>query len=743
MSPRMLRRLLCGLLVAGGTLLVGRPMSRGDEARGSVAAAVTPEPAPTPTPRSAPEPAARELTRKIVDYFDRNGGRRIYIQIDKPLYHPGETIWLKTWDLTARKLAASKQQREDIKYTLVDPKGMAVSDRWYRESGGTTTGDIPIPPSAAGGEYRLRVATRSRVVEERSIVVQSYEPPRIKKELELGRKAYGPGDEVTANLTVKRATGEALANQAATVVVELDGRALPRTTVTTNAHGAAVVRFVLPRTITVGDGLLTVLVSDGGITESLSKRIPILVNRVDLKLLPEGGSLVAGLPSRVYFEAQTPLGKPADVAGRIVDDRGQTVTTFESYKNGLGRFSMTPAPGRAYFAEITRPAPAGRHRLPRVKPSGCTLRSFDDLDGQLAALRVSVRCTQPQRVIVVGTVRENVIDNAAVMVPAGQPAIVYLTAKEAIQGVARVTVFGAAHEPLAERLVYRHRRARLGVNVKADRQAYAPRDRVTLTVTTTNDHGAPAPAELALSVVDDTVVSFADDKAGHLLSRLLLEPDVPGKVDEPNAYFDLGDPRSALAMDLLMGARGWRTFEWREILSGKAPRVPAATELSRARLDLPPPPPERPQRAVPPATPVRGRVMISKSHIIILDKIYFRKSGATIRRIQTPILDAMIATLRGNPQLSRVEIQGHTDPREEAEHPGLAAARARVVVDYLVKGGVAAERLVAAPYGASRPVAPNRTLEGREKTDASNSSSSSATMASGPPSGSSRHPTTA
>ena len=41
----------------------------------------------------------------------------------------------------------------------------------------------------------------------------------------------------------------------------------------------------------------------------------------ELRLLgPEGGDLVAGLPNRVYFQARTTLGKPADLKGRVLED---------------------------------------------------------------------------------------------------------------------------------------------------------------------------------------------------------------------------------------------------------------------------------------------------------------------------------------------------------------------------------------------------------------------------------------
>ena len=103
-------------------------------------------------------------------------------------------------------------------------------------------------------------------------------------------------DEVSAALELKRPTGEVLANQAVTGVVRLDGVDLPRLALSTDKDGNALVRFTLPAEIQVGDGLLTVLVEDGGVTESVSKRVPIVLKKLQFAMFPEGGKLVAGLP---------------------------------------------------------------------------------------------------------------------------------------------------------------------------------------------------------------------------------------------------------------------------------------------------------------------------------------------------------------------------------------------------------------------------------------------------------------
>lgn len=536
---------------------------------------VAPEDAPAASERLAKLPSRDELTGAIDTYFEGHVGRRIHITTDKPLYKPGETIWLSTWDLRLRDLDGAPVS-SDATLELVSPKGATVIEKRLRREAGRAEADLDVPRGVPGGEYLVRLTAADGVSEERPVIVAAYEAPRVKKKLEFVRKAYGPGDEVSATLEVKRPTGEPLGDRTFTAAIRLDGRDLPRVPVTTNAEGGGVVRFTLPERIDRGDALLTVLVDDGGITESISKRVPIVLKKVELGFFPEGGVMVEGLPSRLYFEAKNPLGKPADVEGRIVDDRGQAVARFRTHDRGLGRLDFTPAVGRSYHADITRPVGVTETTsLPLAEAEGCVLRHFDDLDGEQSAVRVAVRCTDERDVVVSAMVRENLLDAAALHVTPGKASVAHLASDEpalaSAMGVARVTVFDAELAPLAERIVFRNRRARLDVQVEPDQETYVPREQVALKVTTRDAAGAPVPAELALAVVDDTVLSFADDKTGHMLSRLYLEDAIPGDVEEPNVYFDLTEEKSALGMDLLMGTRGWRRFEWQPVLNPAPP----------------------------------------------------------------------------------------------------------------------------------------------------------------------------
>lgn len=535
----------------------------------TVQAPVAAEPAPAAANRDNTV-RGKDLPALINNHFEGNAGRQMLIQVDKPLYKPGETIWFKAWDLKTKTLAPADTAAITIE--LISPKGSVVLSKQLEVAAGSAANDFIIPPEAQGGEYTLRASTGEGQRAERSIIVSAYEAPRMKKKLEFVKKSYGAGDQVSATVEVKLPTGEVLAGKQLIAIATVDGVELPRIKTTTNASGDALVKFDLPKKIESGEGLLTILVEDGGITESISKSIPILQKKLSLDFFPEGGKMVAGLPSRLYFEAKNKQGKPADVEGRLVDDLGNAVARFSTYKNGLGRINFTPATGRSYRAEISKPDTVTEtYALPLVEEKGCVLRNYDDLDGQEKALRIAVQCTEKQKVVVAATVRENVFDVGAIEAGTDKPAVIYLKAKDAaIQdaaGIARVTLFDQNLNPLAERLVFRNRRHRLNVKVEPDKKSYVPRGQVALNITTRDNNGKAVPAELTLAVVDDTVISFADDKSAHLLSRLMLETELPGKIEEPNFYTDLTEEKSALALDMLMGTRGYRRFEWQVVLN--------------------------------------------------------------------------------------------------------------------------------------------------------------------------------
>jgi OmpA-OmpF porin, OOP family len=65
-----------------------------------------------------------------------------------------------------------------------------------------------------------------------------------------------------------------------------------------------------------------------------------------------------------------------------------------------------------------------------------------------------------------------------------------------------------------------------------------------------------------------------------------------------------------------------------------------------------------------------------------------------------------------------VTIEGHTDSiGSESYNQRLSERRALAVKHYLVSRGVAGDRLDTVGYGESRPVAPNKTPDGKDNPE--------------------------
>ena len=90
------------------------------------------------------------------------------------------------------------------------------------------------------------------------------------------------------------------------------------------------------------------------------------------------------------------------------------------------------------------------------------------------------------------------------------------------------------------------------------------------------------------------------------------------------------------------------------------------------------------------------------SALTILEHIYFAADSAEISPASQPIVDAIAATLRGNPDIRRVEVEGHADPGEERPW-AVSAQRAEAVRQALVTAGVDPEVLVVRPIRGGPP----------------------------------------
>lgn len=104
-----------------------------------------------------------------------------------------------------------------------------------------------------------------------------------------------------------------------------------------------------------------------------------------------------------------------------------------------------------------------------------------------------------------------------------------------------------------------------------------------------------------------------------------------------------------------------------------------------------------------------------EERVIRLNYIYFETGSSTLKPLSKYQLKDLAEALNTNDTIA-IELSGHTDSTGD---PGnnliLSQDRSEVVLEYLVKQGVAKERLRAKGYGANAPVGDNETEEGRQQ----------------------------
>ena len=339
---------------------------------------------PVPAP-GQDSPHVGDQTQNKTQFQQYSVRLESHTSTDRPVFQPGEPVFVRTVFLDA--LTHLPPQRQ-FKFEAVVKSARDITV--FSHQGETSAGGVAsfvwnTPQTAAGGMYKVKVVGQN--LEEnvsvtssfREFELRKYRNKRVKGNIVFERQGYCAGDTVHGHITIERSEGGSFANISATLHASVDGvdcTPLEKTSASArlpipleiSPAGFAKFGFVLPPVCNSDQGSVTVTVADGDQVEAITAPIPIVARKAAISLYPEGGELVEGLPTRIYFQAWTNSGDPIDSFQAQVEDSNGTVVvqSISAAHEGRGVFTLHPKAGESYRLKPTQPASLDAIPLPVV-----------------------------------------------------------------------------------------------------------------------------------------------------------------------------------------------------------------------------------------------------------------------------------------------------------------------------------------------------------------------------------------
>ncbi|GLB47744.1 MG2 domain-containing protein [Neptunitalea lumnitzerae] len=508
---------------------------------------------------------------------------KIYTQTDRPLYFPGETIWFKSYVTNAKGTITTLS--DQMTAELISPKGNVVQRLELGIQQGYTYGDFYISPNFVGGVYKVRMYTNwmrnygKDSFFEKEIVIQKVVSPNVLLKLEFEKKAYGKGQEVTADFEAKDLENKVLSQADVSYSINVAGQSHYKGAVKTNLKGEASITFNLPEGLNTTDVLLNVQLLHNGKVEAINRSVPVTLNNIDIQFMPESGNAIVGVKNTIAFKAVNEFGKPADVSGSILDSAGNVVTQFESFHDGMGSFDLT-SKTTAYYAKITAPFQSDSLiALPNILVSGTKfhitetdekyeMEVYSNLDKQLVvAVASSYEDLQTKKI----KLNRN-------------RAVYHIKKNELPEGIIKISLKDVNENIVAERLLFNNKPNQIKVSVSLQKRIYKTREKVLVKIHTADSLNNPIPSNLSVSVADNKLVSYADDKQDNIASYLLLSSELQGKIYKPSFYFDAQELKAHKALNYVMLTHGWRSYIQNSIHISSAAFKPVTKDVQYGKV---------------------------------------------------------------------------------------------------------------------------------------------------------------
>ncbi|MBK5720337.1 TonB-dependent receptor [Dysgonomonas sp. Marseille-P4677] len=503
-----------------------------------------------------------KLFLEQISYFPQE---KIYVQTDRNVYLPEETIWFRAHLVDALFLKQANASRY-IYVEFINPLDSIIQRVKIRpDSTGCFYGSIQLDADLAEGNYTLRAYTRFMQNQGNDYFFHKsiYITDLMTEKMLPSIRFFEDNKKIKAEISFidKTDNEKKMPEQG---FIFYDGDTEKEGLPLTFENDMSYYTFN-EKNIRANRVVLLQAVFEYGVYNFYLK-IPSLDKSFDVTFFPEGGYAPVSSDIKMAFKSINSEGLSEDIKGQVFDDLGQPYTSFESSHLGMGHFRMYYSPGRKYHAICTnKDNVSKRFELPDALDKAVSLKTFWNNN----FLRITL-AKSPDYRLPVQTKLIAHIKGAVIYEQLWDDKKEYLTFERDFfpTGIIHLLLIDEERNILSERLVFSTQGSiYANTDVITDKAHYVTRDKVNLKIQVLDEDKVPLSGNISMSIVDTKDIKI--DTTNTIISTLLLSSELKGYIESPMSYLMRDNKKSEQSLDVLMLTQGWRRYDVPKILKGE------------------------------------------------------------------------------------------------------------------------------------------------------------------------------
>ena len=318
--------------------------------------------------------------------------------------------------------------------------------------------------------------------------------------------------------------------------------------------------------------------------------------RTTIQFLPESGNLIADKQNVMAFKAVNQDGLPIAVNGVIRNAAGDSITSFKSMHDGMGKFVFTPLVNEKYSAhwkgmivpvrqsELPDPVAdiiASNHQvnLPEVYKEGINLIVESGTTNRVFHIQRTSKVPEPMKnLLLVGQINGKILFKAPINLTEKESISSSLPISKISSGILQLTLFDSNKQPVCERVLFiKNNDWAFNAAIKTDTLNTLKRGKNVIEIELKDSSFA----NLSLAITDADLNSAPENT---IASQLLLQGDLTGNIYQPAYYFSSNADSVSNHLDLVMLTNGWRRFKWNTILNNPSVNFPYSKDSAYQTL---------------------------------------------------------------------------------------------------------------------------------------------------------------